>query len=140
AGLKLSAGGKSIPWRRDEEDMFTFHCQVPAEAKAVEVALDYLSPPSNTPGFGSAASITSQLAILNWNQFVLYPKGPPMNEIHCRARISVPPGWKLATALPIESQSAKETSFATVPLDTLIDSTVLCGAHFREIAIGPTGG
>src|ERR1051326_2408644 len=104
AGLKLSAAGKPIPWQREEEDMFTFHCQVPAEARAVEVALDYLSPPSDTPGFGSAASISSQLAVLNWNQFLLYPKGLPMQEITCRARISIPSGWKLGTALTVAGQ------------------------------------
>src|SRR5690348_13639252 len=29
-GLKLSAGGKAIAWRRDDVEMFAFHCEVPA--------------------------------------------------------------------------------------------------------------
>ena len=28
-GLKLTGNGKSIPWRRDEIEMFAFHCEVP---------------------------------------------------------------------------------------------------------------
>src|SRR5207253_1880304 len=77
AGLKIRAMGKAIDWHRDDADMFAFQCQVPEGASAVEVALDFLSPPSSAAGFSSAASITSQLAVLNWNQFVLYPRGRP---------------------------------------------------------------
>ena len=29
AGLKIIAGGKSISWRRDLEEMFAIHCEVP---------------------------------------------------------------------------------------------------------------
>ena len=28
-GLKLSAGGKPIAWRRDDVEMFAFHCEIP---------------------------------------------------------------------------------------------------------------
>jgi predicted metalloprotease with PDZ domain len=140
AGLKLAVGSKPLPWRRDEVDMFAFHCEVPKEAKTLEVTLDFLSPPSSTAGFSSAASMTTKLAVINWNQLVLYPKGPAMDQIECRASLRVPAGWKLGTALPIASQNGQETRFAPVTLETLIDSTVLCGAHFREIPIGPADG
>src|SRR4051812_24361941 len=30
AGLKMSAGGRPVPWRRDDIDMFVFHADVPA--------------------------------------------------------------------------------------------------------------
>src|SRR6185436_3761560 len=42
AGLTMTAGGKSIPWRRDNVDMFAFHVDVPAGASSVEIRLDYL--------------------------------------------------------------------------------------------------
>src|SRR5262245_32356472 len=29
-GLRMSAGGKELTWRRDTEDMAMFHCTVPA--------------------------------------------------------------------------------------------------------------
>src|SRR5258707_10912450 len=35
-GLKMKAGGKPVPWRRDPEDMFTFHIQVPDGARTLE--------------------------------------------------------------------------------------------------------
>jgi predicted metalloprotease with PDZ domain len=134
-GLRMKADGSPLAWQRDDADMFAFHCQVPEGAKAVEAAFDFLSPPATAVGFSSAASITSQLAVLNWNQFVLYPKGRPMGEITLQASLKVPDGWKLATALPIVSQTGDMTQFGPVSLETLVDSTVLCGKHFREIPL-----
>ena len=43
-GLKLSANGKTIPWRRDEVDMYMFHIDVPSGANTLEAIYDYLSP------------------------------------------------------------------------------------------------
>ena len=47
SGLKMSALGQPVAWRRDDEDMFAFHLQVPAGADRLEVALDFLLPPSS---------------------------------------------------------------------------------------------
>src|SRR5580704_15054748 len=49
-GLIFRAGGKEIEWRRDDVDMFAFHCQVPAVATELEVSLDYISPSSVSGG------------------------------------------------------------------------------------------
>src|SRR5277367_1116818 len=40
AGMKFSAGGKEIAWRRDLVDMFSFHLEVPAGADSLDVQLD----------------------------------------------------------------------------------------------------
>src|SRR5208282_4241622 len=37
-GLIFRAGGKEIEWRRDDVDMFAFHCQVPPGASELEVS------------------------------------------------------------------------------------------------------
>src|SRR6185437_12996511 len=42
AGLKMSADGKSIAWRRDAEDNYAFNLDVPRGADAVDVSLDFL--------------------------------------------------------------------------------------------------
>src|SRR5262245_25802527 len=39
SGLRISAGGKPLTWRRDDVDLYTFHCTVPEGADAVEVTL-----------------------------------------------------------------------------------------------------
>jgi Peptidase M61 N-terminal domain len=43
-GLKFEADGKTIPWQRDLLDVFTFHVDVPAGAKHLEVYYDYIEP------------------------------------------------------------------------------------------------
>src|SRR2546430_1879906 len=53
SGLKLRAGGKSLTWRRDDVDMFAFHCTVPEGVDAVEASLEYLGP-SQKEGYTSA--------------------------------------------------------------------------------------
>ena len=37
-GLKFRAGGKEIPWMRDDVDMYAFRCAVPAGAETLEVS------------------------------------------------------------------------------------------------------
>src|SRR5947209_11475287 len=39
SGLKLRANGKPLAWRRDDIDLYAFHCVVPAGADSVEVTL-----------------------------------------------------------------------------------------------------
>ena len=54
AGLKLSANGKSIPWKRDAVEMFAFYCEIPGGVSALEIAFDDVSQPSTTmsaPGY-----------------------------------------------------------------------------------------
>src|SRR5881409_3041661 len=67
SGLKISAGGRALEWKRDSVELFLFHLIVPPGANAVDVKLDFLST-SDASGFSSAASSTSELAILSWNQ------------------------------------------------------------------------
>jgi predicted metalloprotease with PDZ domain len=138
AGLKFTAGGKPVPWRRDLEDMFAFHLQVPEGATAVEVQLDFLlSAPAS--GFSGGASATSQLSLLSWNQVLLYPQGRPARDFTYEPSLRLPDGWKFATALPIARRTGNTIEFAPAPLDTLVDSPVLAGAHFRVIPLGPDG-
>src|SRR5579885_1401538 len=44
SGLKLRAGGRTIDWRRDDVDLYAFHCTVPGGATSVEATLEYLVP------------------------------------------------------------------------------------------------
>ncbi len=136
AGLRFEAGGRAVPWSRDPADMYAFHLLVPAGASEVAVSLDFLMPPSSVEGFSSAASSTSELAVLNWNQVLLYPAGTPTRDLFYRASLTLPPGWRLGTPLPAASSAGSRTEFHPVTLETLVDSPVISGAHFREIPVG----
>jgi predicted metalloprotease with PDZ domain len=140
AGLVIRAGDRVLRWRRDETNMFQFLCDVPAGSEKVAVSFDFLSPPPATAGFTSGASLTPRLAVLNWNEVLMYPKGAAARDIQFHPRIKLPAGWRLGTALKQESTSGGQTSFAPVSLEALIDSPVICGEHFREVFIGTSDG
>src|SRR5437899_6658921 len=90
AGLKISAGGKTLDWKRDSVEMFAFHLTVPAGVSSVDVKLNFLSTP-DAGGFSSAASATSELAIINWNQMILYPRGQSSDDLEVTAHLRLPP-------------------------------------------------
>jgi predicted metalloprotease with PDZ domain len=134
AGLVVTAGGRSLPWRRDPVEMYAVQVDVPSGAGSVEVALDYLSPP-DTGGFSSGASATANLAIVSWNQVLLYPRGRPSDELTYAVSLRLPEGWKFGTALPVASTTGDRVEFTPVSLTTLVDSPALIGAHFRTIEV-----
>ncbi len=139
AGLAVSAAGRALPWRRDPIDLDVFECQVPTGVDAVEVRLDLLMAPSGEQGFSKGSSSSARLAVLNWNQVLLYPAGAGAGDLLVKSSLTLPEGWTLATALPVASRGARSTAFEAVTLERLIDSPVLCGRHVREIPVGPPG-
>src|SRR6185295_12251958 len=99
-GLKFSAGGRTLAWRRDPVDLFAFHIDVPQGVTTLDVTLDFLAA-IGTGGFSSAASDTAHLGIYSWNQVLLYPQGARTDDVMFRASIQLPGTWKYATALPV---------------------------------------
>src|SRR6266487_6230347 len=136
AGLKVTAGGKSLPWRRDDVDMYAFHVDVPAGARSIEVAMDFLSPASEGR-FSGGPSATANLVVLNWNQLLLYPEGKGSDDWTYTARLRLPEGWKYGTALPVAQDRGDQIDFLPVSLTRLVDSPVMAGAYFRRIPLTP---
>src|SRR5271165_6591186 len=56
SGLKFTADGKTLSWRRDLLDGWTFHVEVPAGVSAVNASLDFISPASQAEGIFTAGS------------------------------------------------------------------------------------
>jgi predicted metalloprotease with PDZ domain len=135
AGLKFSAGGKTLKWRRDLLDGFTLHVDVPATATEISAELDFLTPATFEGGFSAGSSATDKLAIISWNQVLLYPKGFKSDDINYSATLKLPAGWKFGTALPVTSQSGNEIKFATVSLTTLVDSPVITGEFLKVVPL-----
>jgi predicted metalloprotease with PDZ domain len=136
AGLKFSAGGKTISWRRDLVDMFAFHLDIPGGVDFLDAELDFLLAQPAT-GFASAASSTAQLDLLSWNDVLLYPKGFPSDQITFAASLKLPSGWRFGTALPIARQAGDDIEFTPVSLTTLVDSPVIAGNFYRAIKLTP---
>ena len=135
-GLHFKANGSELTWRRDLLDAWTFHVDVPAGANSVDVALDYLFPASPEGAYTSGSSATEKMAVISWNQVVLYPAGWTSDELKYEASVRVPAGWKFASPLAVTSQDGAEVRFAPVSLTTLVDSPVLTGQYMRKETTG----
>jgi predicted metalloprotease with PDZ domain len=135
-GLKITAGGKEVPWRRDDVDMYAFHLDVPAGADALNISYDYLSPAEAT-GSRERPSSTAKLAVLNWYMVTLYPQGPKTDDLTYVATLRLPQGWKYGTALPVANESPDAIEFAPASLTTVIDSPVIAGVYLRHIDLSP---
>ena len=138
-GLKVQGGGKSIAWKRDSVNLYAFHLDVPDGVSSLDIAFDFISPPESG-GFTSAASATSELAVLNWNQVLLYPQGAQADDLQYQATLRVPNSWRYGTALPIARESGNEIEFQPASLTTMVDSPVSAGAHYRTIDLGTDDG
>jgi predicted metalloprotease with PDZ domain len=146
AGLKFSANGQTLKWRRDLLDGFTLHVDIPAGVTEISAELDFLSPATFESGFSAGSSATDKLAIISWNQVLLYPKGWKSDDLTYVASLKLPANWKFATSLPIAStnggnpnnaQSNTETqiTFQPASLTTLIDSPVLTGEYLKIVPL-----
>jgi predicted metalloprotease with PDZ domain len=141
AGLKFTAGGKTLKWRRDLLDGFTIHVDVPAGENEVNAELDFLSPATFEGGFSAGSSATDKMAVISWNQVLLYPKGWKSDDLTYVATLKLPAGWKYGTPLPIASTSLTgqngdtQIIFQPTSLTTLVDSPVITGEFLKVVKL-----
>ena len=136
AGISVRANGQTLPWRRDDVDMYGIHVEVPSGVARLEVSLDFLATPGDT-GSDEDQATSANMTLLEWNSVVLYPAHIPVAQIPIAASLTVPQDWKLGTALTVAAQKGQETSFAPVSVEQLVDSPVITGRYFREIPLAP---
>ncbi len=136
AGLKISAAGKPVTWVRDSADVFAFHVEVPPGANALEIEAQYLTPVESSQG---GAAITQEMLRLNWYATALYPAGYFARQIQVEASLRLPDSWQFGTALETASSKGGLTTFKTVSFETLADSPVIAGKHFKKIDLDPGG-
>ncbi len=139
AGLKFTSGGQTLKWRRDLLDGFTIQVEIPPGVSEVSADLDFLSPATFEPGFSAGSSATDKMAVISWNQVLLYPKGWKADEITYIASLKLPADWKYGTALPIASSTVDtgetQISFKPAPLNTLVDSPVITGEYLKVVKL-----
>src|SRR6204780_674399 len=141
AGLKFTAGGKTLKWRRDLLDGFTIHVEVPAGETEVNAELDFLSPATFEGGFSAGSSATDKLAVISWNQVLLYPKGWKSDDLTYVASLKLPANWKFGTRLPIASTTGDQLNgetqltFQPTSLTTLVDSPVITGEFLKVVKL-----
>ena len=135
AGLRFTANGQTLNWRRDLIDGWTFHVEVPQGASSIDVALDFISPAGPEGIYTGGASATDKMTVVSWNTLLLYPAGWTSDELIYQASLRLPEGWKSSTPLPIASQSGNELKFSPASLTTLVDSPVISGEYLRVVPL-----
>ena len=138
-GLKFTASGKTLKWRRDLLDGFTFHIEVPTGENEVIANLDYASAASAEPGYSSGMAATEKLYIVNWNTLLLYPAGYSTDQLTYTASLRLPAGWKFGTSLHVANQNGSDIHFAPVSLTMLVDGPVLAGQYLKIVPLTPAG-
>jgi predicted metalloprotease with PDZ domain len=132
-GVVFTANGKTIPWRRDDVDLYEFHVDVPKETATLHVHLDCIV----------TARADDKIAVLEWEKLLLYPAHIPVAKIAVQPSVIVPAGWGIGTALqPTGSydpnaKAGGTTAFQATTVEQLEDSPVIAGEYFHEFALAP---
>ena len=129
AELVVSANGHALPWRRDADDMYVLHLDVPAGADSVDVAFDLL--------LSAGATATTKLVNLNWNKVLFYPQTAEPLKLPYAVSLRLPAGWQYGTALIAAGTSGDVVHFAPTTLETAVDSPLIAGEFFREVDLSP---
>jgi predicted metalloprotease with PDZ domain len=128
AGLLVTANGKRISWLRDPVNMYAFHIETPQGATSLDIDFQFLAPLDPKRG-----RISAKFADVTWNSVLLYPARYFSRDIKFEAAIRLPDGWKFACALDVKSQNGNLVQFKETTLNTLIDSPLYAGAHFKRL-------
>ena len=134
AGLKFSANGKAVEWTRDPVEVFAFHVTVPEGATTLDVEYQFLSPLD--PGQGRIV-MTDDIIGLQWPSVTLYPAGYVARRITVQPSLTLPAGWQYGTALETATRQGDEIQFQPHDLETLIDSPLFAGRHFKQFDLDP---
>jgi predicted metalloprotease with PDZ domain len=126
-GIVFRANGKTLPWRRDDVDLYAFHVTVPEGVSTLDVHVDAIV----------TTRVSDKLAMLEWEKLLLYPAGTPVHDIEIQPSITVPEGWGVGTALTPTGKEGNTTHFAPVSVEMLEDSPILTGKYFKEIPLAP---
>src|SRR3984885_14761268 len=139
AGLRFTASGKILQWRRDLLDGFTIRVEVPAGQTEVNAELDFLSPATFEGGFSAGSSATDKLAVISWNQVLLYPKGWKSDDLTYVATLTLPANCKFGTPMRIAFTSGvngnSQIIFNASSLTTLVDSPVIAGEFLKVVKL-----
>jgi predicted metalloprotease with PDZ domain len=136
AGIRVTGGGQNIVWTRDPADVYAFHITVPSGVKEIEVDAQFLSATDEPHG---PIAMTQEMLRLNWYATAFYPAGYFMRRIDVDASVKLPAGWQFGTALEADSPSGAAAKFKRVSFETLVDSPVIAGKHFKKFDLDPNG-
>ncbi len=127
--LVFRAGSQTLTWRRDDVEMFHFVVDVPDNVTSIDAEFDDHAQPGT--------SFTPSIARLGWQRCVLYPTGQKSDDVQVSAKVTLPMGWRMATALIKGPSTTDQVEFPTVSLTEFIDSPALIGKNFNRVVLSP---
>jgi predicted metalloprotease with PDZ domain len=133
AGLSFAAGGQTLAWKRDPVEVNAFHVDVPAGTKAITARFVFTSPLQTSEG---RIVMTQEMLNLQWEMLSLYPAGHYVRQIRVRPSVTFPAGWTDAGALDGRRAAGNRVSWAETDYETLVDSPLFAGLHFRKWDLG----
>jgi predicted metalloprotease with PDZ domain len=134
AGLVITGNGRKLEWTRDPLDVYAFKIEVPPGLTEIEVSSEFLTPTDRDQG---RVVMTPAMFNLQWNMMALYPAGHYANRITVVPTLKLPAGWQPYTALEVDARSGDSVRYKPVDFDTLVDSPVYAGKHYKVIDLDP---
>ena len=124
ANLEIYANGQKLPWLRDPVDVYAFHIDVPAGVTAIEARFLHLSSTDSNQG---RITVTREMMNVQWEAVSLYPAGYFTRQIPIQASLTIPDGWRAATALRPTGSVGGRIDYGTVRYEVLQDTPVFAG-------------
>jgi predicted metalloprotease with PDZ domain len=134
AGLKFTASGQMLKWRRDLLDGWTIQVEVPSGTTNIEASLDFISPAGHEGIYTGGASATDKMTVISWNTVLLYPEGWNSDQLTYDASLRLPRGWRFGTSLQVASKSEDEIKFAPVSLTMLVEP-IISGQYLKVVPL-----
>jgi len=134
AGLIIRGNGQTLPWTRDPVDVFAFHVEVPPGVGELKIEFQFLSPTAPNQG---RVVVTPEMLNLQWGMVALYPAGYFTRRIMVEPSVKLPTGWGYGVALDTASRVGDVARFKPVSLETLVDSPMFAGRHYKQFDLDP---
>jgi len=136
SGVTATGGGQRIEWLRDTVDPYAFHFVIPEGVTEIEVNFEWLTQPDNAVW---RVVMTPEIVNLQFEKALLYPAGYRHSRIQVAPSVRLPDGWGFGTAMTAQATTDGVTTFAPVSVETLADSPMFAGQHYRRIDLDPGG-
>jgi predicted metalloprotease with PDZ domain len=136
AGLRLTANGELLDWKRHPVEVHAFTVDVPEGSSEIVAEFEFLSPTDASQG---TMVVTANLLTLQWNAVLLYPAGHFSRNIMVRPSLTLPDRWSFGCALEGKATRGNEVAFDPTRLDVLVDSPLFAGRHHRRLSLDDHG-
>lgn len=134
AGLRMTALGKPLEWKRNTLDSHAFQVDVPAGANTLQIEFQFLSSLDKS---ASRVVVTPEIIGLQWHNVLLYPAGHAASQISVKPRLTLPDGWGFGSALKPGERQGASVDFQPVSVETLVDSPLFAGQHYQQLDLDP---